>query len=314
MQLCFNNLMVDKACTNKPMTNTGFWSPFPTVIGAVTSDTDALLPQVSICYVAIWFTQAHVPKGWSLFQAVKLNYMEWFQLFVMESSSNGVLSSCSRAMSSTFCWRILQVHVNCAQDRALERWSTWVPRYFGYKIKFEMVRLLWVKSAQLSTLLTLVPRCCQQSAWRLFSVTLASLTMMVPTQFRQKKVEVEMVETWISKCYRQPRQLHVLHFSWALSLPLALWVFQLMNVQLVIQLARVHRKIMTMITGSWSTCFYFCGAQQCLCWLQQQFGLESSGFAQLKLMQAILHYRWHRLTQLLASTWLYSQKFKGQLD
>ena len=41
MQLCFNNLMEDKACTSRPMTNTGFWSPFQTVTGAVTNDMDA---------------------------------------------------------------------------------------------------------------------------------------------------------------------------------------------------------------------------------------------------------------------------------
>ena len=316
MELCFNNLMEDKACTNRPMTNTGFWSPFQTVTGAVTNDIDALRGQVSICYVAIAFTQAHLPKGRSLFQAVELNYMEWFQLFVTASSSNVVLNLWSRAMSSTFCWLTLQVHLNCAHAKAQGRWSTWVPKYFGYKIKFEMERLLWVKSAQaqLSMLLTLVPRCCQQNAWRLFSVTVASLTMVVPTQSRQRNVEVEMVETWINKWYKQPGQLHVLHFSWALSLPLALWVFQLMNVQLVFQLALVRQKIMMMITQSWSTWFCLCGAQPWLSWLQQQFGLASSGFAQLKLMQAILHYKLHKLTQLLVSTWLYSQKSKGQLD
>ena len=187
MQLCFNNLMEDKACTSRPMTNTGFWSPFQTVTGAVTNDMDAPRPQVSIWYVVIWFTQAHVPKGWFLFQAAKLNYMEWFPPFVTASSSNVVLNLWSRAMSSAFCWLTLPVHA-----RAQGRWSTWVPKYFGYRIKFEMGRLLWVKSAQPSMLLISAPRCCLQNAWRLFSGTLASLTMMVPTQFRQKNVEVEM--------------------------------------------------------------------------------------------------------------------------
>ena len=124
MQLCFNNLMEDKACTSRPMTNTGFWSPFQTVTGAVTNDMDAPHPQVSIWYVVIWFTQAHVPKGWFLFQAAKLNYMEWFPPFVTASSSNVVLNLWSRAMSSAFCWLTLPVHA-----RAQGRWSTWVPKY-----------------------------------------------------------------------------------------------------------------------------------------------------------------------------------------
>ena len=51
------------------------------------------------------------------------------------------------------------------------------------------------------------------------------------------------------------QMMHVLHFSWALSLPLALplWFFRLVNVQLMFQLALVRQKFMMMITQGWST-------------------------------------------------------------
>ena len=92
MQLCSNAHMVDKVCTNDPMTDTGFWSPSQTATGAATRDTDALRPQVSICCVATLFTPVQGHKGSFHFQVVKLNYMEWYQPFVTAFSSNVVQS------------------------------------------------------------------------------------------------------------------------------------------------------------------------------------------------------------------------------
>ena len=66
----------------------GFWSPFQTVTGAATRDTDALRSQVSICCVVTLFAQVHVHRGSFQFQAVKVSCMEWYQPFVMGFSSN----------------------------------------------------------------------------------------------------------------------------------------------------------------------------------------------------------------------------------
>ena len=89
MQLCSNDLMEDKACTNRPMTNIGFWNLFQTAIGAATSDIDDPSHQVFMCCL---FTQVHAPRGSFLFRAAKLNHMEWFQLPLMGFSSGVALS------------------------------------------------------------------------------------------------------------------------------------------------------------------------------------------------------------------------------
>ena len=66
MQLCSNDLMEDKVCTNRPVTSIGFWSPFQTVIGAATCDTDAPRHQVFTCCVATLFIQARTQRVISL--------------------------------------------------------------------------------------------------------------------------------------------------------------------------------------------------------------------------------------------------------
>ena len=263
MQLCSNDLMEDKACTNRPMTNIGFWNLF--------SDSD-------------WSSDKRHRRSTSSGLHMLCGNLAYSSSCTQRVIS---LSSCEaelHGMVSTlfdgiFIRRCVEFVIKGDVEHILLTDSSSArqlcSRQGAGKVKHLSAKTLWIQDqvrngeiavGQISTAFNVADIGTKVLSAKRLKTLLRDIGIFDdyganPIQAEERRGgDGRNLNQQMMQAARTIARLALLMAHE--PIPLVQWVLLSVNVQLMFQLALVHPKFMMMITQVWSTCFCLCGAQQ----------------------------------------------------